>query len=217
MITTVEEPGYKLLTQGHDSLTDIEVIAGIISSDDINSSLEKVRNLLSKVTIWDLGKISAFDLDYFGFSKEEATRLLLTLELGRRRNMTNINDRPKINSSRDAYNVIADQIKQLIHEEFWLLVMNKANEVVNKVKLSSGGWEGTVVDIKMLFKLLLNYNGVGFICVHNHPSGNLQPSQADIELTRRIRKAGDIMNIILLDHLIISERGYYSFADEGML
>ena len=111
----------------------------------------------------------------------------------------------------------APLLTDLHHEEFWVLLLNKANEVFSRERLSTGGMSGTVVDVKMLFKVALDARAAAVIAIHNHPSGSLQPSQADIDLTSRLRKAGELLDLALLDHLIVSERGYYSFADEGML
>ena len=131
--------------------------------------------------------------------------------------MSDLRERPRISGSRDAFQVIAPLLTDLHHEEFWLLLLNKANEVFARERLSTGGMSGTVVDVKLAYKTALDARAAALIAIHNHPSGSLQPSQADVELTRKLRQAGTVLDMPLLDHLIVSERGYYSFADEGTL
>jgi DNA repair protein RadC len=147
----------------------------------------------------------------------KAITIAAALELGRRRQLSDLRSRPKISCSRDAFNAIAALLSDLHHEEFWLLLLNRANEVLSRERLSTGGLSGTVVDLKMVMKRVIEGNAAAFIAVHNHPSGNLEPSKADLDLTERMQKAGKMIDLPLLDHLIISERGYFSFADEGKL
>jgi DNA repair protein RadC len=146
----------------------------------------------------------------------KAVTIAAALELGRRRQLSDLRDRPRVTTSRDAYNAIATLLTDLHHEEFWLLMLNKNNEITARTRMSTGGAAGTVVDLKMIFKTALDARATAIIAVHNHPSGSLSPSQADVELTRKLRKAGEVLDLPLLDHLIVSERGYFSFADEGL-
>ncbi|MFM8488459.1 MAG: RadC family protein, partial [Bacteroidota bacterium] len=130
---------------------------------------------------------------------------------------SDLKQKPRVTCSRDAFNAISTRLNDLHHEEFWILLLNRANEVFGRERVSIGGTNATVVDLKLVFKVALDARAAAFIAIHNHPSGNLQPSRADIELTERLKQAGKIFDLPLLDHLIISERGYYSFADEGSL
>ncbi|MFN0036294.1 MAG: RadC family protein, partial [Saprospiraceae bacterium] len=152
-----------------------------------------------------------------GVGEAKAIAIAAALELGRRRQISDLRERPRVGSSRDAFNVIAPLLTDLHHEEFWLLLLNKACEVFGREKLSAGGAAGTIADVKIAFKTALDARAAAIIAVHNHPSGNLKPSDADLELTQKLREAGKLLDMPLLDHLIVSERGYYSFADEGRL
>lgn len=204
----------KLIALGSGAITDAELLGIIIGSDDI------ARQILNSChnNLHDLGKLSITDLQRFhGIGEAKAAAIAAAIEIGRRRSLSDIRSRPKISSSRDAYNSIGHLLCDRHHEEFWMLMLNRANEVIERKCVSVGGTSGTVVDIKLVLKVAIDHRASGFIAVHNHPSGNLEPSPADNELTRRLKDAGRIIDMPMLDHLIISERGYYSFADEGML
>lgn len=216
-----DRPREKMLLKGRQTLSDAELLAILLGSGTVGeSAVSLARRLLVAVdnNLHELGKRSLHDLQRFkGVGEAKAIAIAAALELGRRRQLSDLRERPRVGSSRDAYQAIAPLLTDLSHEEFWLLLLNKANEVMARERLSTGGMSGTVVDIKMVFKCALDARASGIIAVHNHPSGNLQPSMADQELTRRLRRAGEMLDLPLLDHLIISERGYYSFADEGAL
>ena len=216
-----DRPREKLATKGRFALSDAELLAILLGSGSAGeTALGLAQRLLAAAdnSLHDLGKRPLPDLRRFkGIGMAKAITIIAAMELGRRRQLADLRERPKISSSRDAQKVIASLLTDLYHEEFWLILLNKANEVIARERMSSGGMAGTVVDTKMLFKAAIDARAAAIIAVHNHPSGNLQPSQADIDLTRRLRKAGELLDLPLLDHLIISERGYYSFADEGML
>lgn len=140
------------------------------------------------------------------------------MEIGRRRQLTSPQERPQIKGSSDAWNLIAPLLMDLNHEEFWILLLNRANRVIGKEQISSGGVAGTVVDAKIIFrKALENGPASSIIMVHNHPSGNLKPSQADIDITKKLKRAGETLDINVLDHLIIAGSSYFSFADEGLM
>ncbi len=213
-----EMPIQKLYAKGKMAMTDADILATVIGGNQ-TKALEKARLLLGRSGgIWELGKMNRAEIQRDGnLTKAESAAVLCALELGRRRSIADIKERPKITSSRDVFNCIAGLLNDLVHEEFWVLLVNKAKEVVSRHRISSGGTAGTVVDLKLVMKICIEEKAAAFIAVHNHPSGNLQPSQADIDLTRRLSKGGDILDIKMLDHLIVSERGYYSFADEGMM
>ena len=214
-----DRPREKMLLKGKNALTDAELLAILLGSGTVGeSAVALAQRILSEVdfNLHELGKRSVADLQrYKGVGEAKAIAIAAALEIGRRRQLSDLRERPRITGSRDAFQVIAPLLTDLHHEEFWVLMLNKANEVFARERLSTGGMAGTVVDVKILFKTALDARAAAVIAVHNHPSGNLQPSQADVDLTRRLRKAGELLDLPLLDHLIVSERGYYSFADEG--
>jgi DNA repair protein RadC len=216
-----DRPREKMINKGRQALSDAELIAILIGSGSVGeSAVELSRQILADVdnNLHELGRRSLADLQrYKGIGEAKSVTIAAALELGRRRQLSDLRERPRISCSRDAFQAIAPLLTDLHHEEFWVLHVNKANEVMTRRKLSTGGMAGTVVDIKILFKTAIEGNAAAIIAMHNHPSGNLQPSQADIDLTRRLKKAGEVLDLPLLDHLIVSERGYYSVADEGMM
>lgn len=216
-----DRPREKMLLKGKYALSDAELLAILIGSGTVGqSAVALAQEILSSVenNLHDLGKRSVADLRRFkGVGEAKAITIAAALELGRRRQSSDPRERPRISGSRDAFKVIAPLLTDLHHEEFWLLLLNKANEVFARERLSTGGMSGTVVDVKLAFKTAIEAGAAALIAIHNHPSGSLQPSQADIDLTRKLRQAGNVLDLPLLDHLIVSERGYYSFADEGTL
>ncbi len=216
-----DRPREKMLLKGLSALSDAELLAILIGSGSKGESAVALsQRILSSVenNLHDLGKRSVGDLQQFkGIGEAKAITIAAALEIGRRRQLSDLRQRPRISSSRDAFNVIAALLTDLHHEEFWLLLLNRANEVFARERLSIGGTSGTVVDLKVVLKTALNARAAGFIAIHNHPSGNLEPSRADVELTERLKQGGKILDLPMLDHLIVSERGYYSFADEGMI
>ena len=214
-----DRPREKMQLKGKQALTDAELLAILIGSGSVGeSAVALAQRILGSVdqNLHELGKRSLHDLQRFkGVGEAKAITIAAALELGRRRQMSDLRERPRVGSSRDAFQAIAPLLTDLHHEEFWLLLLNRANEVFARERLSSGGMGGTVVDVKLVLKAALDARATAIIAVHNHPSGNLQPSQADIDLTKKLQQAGALLEIPLLDHLIVSERGYYSFADEG--
>jgi DNA repair protein RadC len=216
-----DRPREKMLLKGKQALSDTELLAILIGSGTVGeSAVALAQRILASVgdNLHELGKRSVKELQRFkGVGEAKAITIAAALELGRRRQLSDLRQRPRLQSSRDAYDAVAPLLTDLHHEEFWLLLLNRANEVFAREQLSTGGASGTVVDLKLVFKAALDARAAAVIAVHNHPSGNLQPSVADVELTEKLRKAGHLLDIPLLDHLIVSERGYFSFADEGKL
>ncbi len=214
-----DRPREKLLLRGKKNLSDAELMAIIIGSGSRDeTALGLSQRILAKYenNLNELGRQTPTDLMQFkGIGEAKAITIAAALELGRRRQLSNIKDRPQITSSRDAYNAIAPLIMDLPHEEFWILLLNRSNMVIGRERISRGGVSGTVVDAKLIFKSAMQSLAPAIILCHNHPSGNLRPSQADIDITRKLRKGGESLDVTVLDHLIVSERGYYSFADEG--
>ncbi len=216
-----DRPREKLLTKGKQSLSDAELLAILLGSGSRDETavglaqriLKSVENDLN-----DLGKRSIAELSKFkGMGEAKSISVIAAMEIGRRRQLTDVKERPQIRSSRDSYHTIAPLLMDLPHEEFWILLLNRANRVVAREQISLGGVAGTVVDAKVVFRKAIEGIASSIILVHNHPSGNLQPSQQDIDLTKKLKKAGETLDIAVLDHLIIAESGYYSFADENLM
>lgn len=215
-----DRPREKLLDKGRHVLTEAELIAILIGSGSKDeTAVELSKRILSSVgnNLNELGKLTVQDLNKFkGIGDAKAISIIAALELGRRRKPETVK-REKIITSKDAFEIMKPSMMDLPHEEFWLLLLNRANLVTKKELISRGGVSGTVVDTKIIFKTaIVNYASSIIIC-HNHPSGNLKPSEADIKITKNIKEAGKIMEIPLLDHLIITDNGFYSFTDEGLL
>lgn len=216
-----DRPREKLLTKGSRTLSKAELIAIILGSGSRNQSavdLAKEILLFYDNDLDLLAKASVAELKKFkGIGEAKAIALVSTLELGRRRLSVTKKEQTKISSSNDAYEYLMPSMFDLKHEVFKILLLNRQNKIIKIQELSSGGVTGTVVDPKMIFKEALDYLACGIILCHNHPSGNLKPSQSDIDLTNKIKSAGSLFDINVLDHLIISSEGYFSFADEGMI
>lgn len=216
-----DRPREKLQFKGKHSLSDAELLAILLGSGSREETAVGLAQLIlngSKNNLNELGKRTIAELQKFkGIGEAKAITIVAAMELGRRRQMSNILEKPKIVSSRDAYDLVAPIIMDLPHEEFWILLLNRGNKVLAREKISIGGTSQTIVDSKIVFRKAMEIQAASIILFHNHPSGNLFPSQADIELTQKLKSAGKILEIPVLDHLIISEKGYYSFADEGVL
>lgn len=216
-----DRPREKLLTKGKQVLSDAELLAILLGSGSREETavglaqriLKSVENDLN-----ELGKRAISELTKFkGMGEAKAITVVAAMELGRRRQLTDVRVRPQISGSRAAYDVIAPILIDLQHEEFWILLLNRANRVISREQISLGGVAGTVVDAKIIFRKAIEGMASSLILVHNHPSGNLQPSQQDIELTKKLKKAGETLDIAVLDHLIIASNNYFSFADEHLI
>jgi DNA repair protein RadC len=216
-----DRPREKLVAKGKNALSDAELIAILIGSGSRNESAVSLskRILLSvNSNINELAKLSVEKLITFhGIGEAKAITIITALELGKRRQLETALELPKITSSKAVFNLMQPVIGDLEHEEFWVLYLNNSNKVVSKQQISKGGLTATVVDIRLLYKRALEFASVGMIVCHNHPSGKLDPSVADKQLTQKIKEAGITLDIKLLDHLIITEKGYFSFADDGIL
>ena len=214
-----DKPREKLMLKGKDALSDAELLAILIGSGSRNESAVALskRILASVDNLNSLGKLDISQLINFrGIGEAKAITIIAALELGRRRRAEDIIELKKITSSKIAFEIMRPIIGELPHEEFWVLFLNNSNKVISKIQLSKGGISGTIVDARLIFRLALENRATGLILCHNHPSGNLQPSEADKEITRRIKAAGEILDVKILDHLIITETKYYSFVDEGI-
>lgn len=216
-----DRPREKLMEKGRHVLTEAELIAILIGSGSRDeTAVELSKRILASVgnNLNDLGKLNINELIKFkGIGEAKAISVMAALELGRRRKESEVVRRDKITISKDVYDIMHPLLVDLPHEEFWLLILNRANLVIKKELISRGGVSGTVVDTKIIFKAAVENYACSIIICHNHPSGNLKPSEADIRITKNIKDAGKLMEIPLLDHLIVTENGFYSFADEGMI
>ena len=215
-----DRPREKLLLKGKSTLSDAELIAILIGSGNTEETavdlskriLQSLNNNLS-----ELAKLTVKDLMQFkGIGEAKAISIIAALELGRRRKDAEPEKRVKITDSQSAFDTIYPHLGDLNHEEFWVIFLNRANAVIGKQNISKGGVSGTVVDPKVVFKMAVQFPASGIILAHNHPSGNLKPSQADHQLTRKLKEAGKALDIPVLDHLIIGERDYFSFVDEAV-
>ena len=216
-----DRPREKLLRNGHRSLTDSELIAILIGSGNRKESAVTLsqRIMASRSNnLNELGKLGVTDLLKFnGIGVAKAVTIVAALELGRRRSNGESPQKQKIASSETVYQLMQPILGELPHEEFWILYLNNSNKVLQMVQLSKGGITGTLVDIRLAYKNALDVGAVAVILVHNHPSGTLRPSQADKDLTQKLKKAGESLDIKVLDHLIVTEKAYFSFADENLL
>lgn len=215
-----DRPREKLLLKGKSALSDAELIAILIGSGSTTeTAVDLSKRILASLNnqLSELGKLSVKDLTAFkGIGEAKAISIIAALELGRRRKDTTVERKPKITDSRSAFDIIYPHLGDLQHEEFWVLFLNRANQVIGTQNVSKGGVSGTVVDPKVVFKMAVQFPASAVILCHNHPSGNLKPSNADHQLTRKLKDAGNSLDIPVLDHLIIGERDYFSFVDEGV-
>ncbi|MEZ0129357.1 DNA repair protein RadC [Flavobacterium sp. LBUM151] len=216
-----DRPREKLMLKGKEALSNAELIAILIGSGSrkesavdlsrrILASVDHNLNSLTKLTISQL-------MNFKGIGEAKAITIISALELGRRqRSEDALQFEDKITSSKVVFEIMQPIIGQLSHEEFWVLFLNNSNKVISKSQLSKGGITGTIVDARMVFKLALESGATSLILCHNHPSGSLIPSTADKEITKKLKRAGESLDVKVLDHLIITETKYYSFVDEGI-
>lgn len=216
-----DRPREKLLQKGREFLSDAELLAILIGSGSRNeSAVEVCKKVLSKAedNLSELGRFSVKQLmEVKGIGEAKALTIVAALELGRRRRSSEALEKKKISSSTSVFELMQPKIGELPHEEFWILYLNNSNKVIQELPLSKGGITGTLVDVRLAYKQALNLGATATILVHNHPSGNLNPSAADKQLTQKFKTAGESLDIKVLDHLIITENSYFSFADEGLL
>jgi DNA repair protein RadC len=216
-----DQPSTKLLLKGTSSLSDAELLSIIIGSGaSEDNPLDIARKILSFYdnNLAELWRIGDSELQAFkGIGEKTAVQILAMFALSRRRSECEILQKAKISCSRDAFDIFKASMGDLPYEEFWIILLNKANKVIKKVRVSEGGISGTVVDPKKLFKLALDNHCSSIILGHNHPSGNIQPSEADYKITKKIKDCGILLDIAVLDHIIIGDDRFYSFADEDTL
>jgi DNA repair protein RadC len=216
-----DRPREKLLLKGRQSLSDAELIAILLGSGSRNeSAVDLAKRILkeSSDNLMELSKLSVQDLIKFkGVGEAKAISIIAALELGKRRRGAEALERKKITSSKDVFEYFSSIMGDFTYETFYILLLNRANKIIREVQISEGGISGTVADPKKIFKLALDHNATSIILCHNHPSGNIKPSGDDIALTKKIKNAGDMIDISVLDHIILGDEKYYSFADESMM
>lgn len=216
-----DKPREKLMLKGKSVLSDAELIAILIGSGSRNeSAVELSKRILISTdnNLNALGKLSLKQLTTFkGIGEAKAIAIIAALELGRRRRMEESLELQKITSSKAVFEIMQPIIGELQHEEFWVLFLNNSNKVIYKTQISKGGITGTVVDTRIIYKTALEHNATSLILCHNHPSGVLQASDADKQITRKLKEAGKQLDVLVLDHVIVTEKSYFSFADEGIL
>ena len=216
-----DRPREKLLLKGVSSLSDAELIAILIGSGNNNeTAVQLSQRILNSASnnLNTLGKISIKELmGYKGIGKAKSVTIVAAMELGRRKSVTEPVKRDTVRSSNDAFQLFYPFLCDIPHEELWVALTNHAGKVIEKVKISQGGIGETSADLRFIMKAAINTTCHGIILCHNHPSGNLKPSHNDDTLTSRLGKAAQLMNMQLLDHIILSDKYYYSYADEGRL
>ncbi|MDI1257298.1 MAG: DNA repair protein RadC [Flavobacterium sp.] len=216
-----DRPREKLILKGKSALSDAELTAILIGSGSREeSAVALCQRILSSVdcNLNALGKLSLKQLTEFkGIGTAKAIAIIAALELGRRRRQHETIELKKINSSQSIFEIMQPIIGELPHEEFWVIYLNNSNKVVSKAQLSKGGITGTLVDVRLVYKTALEIGATSIILSHNHPSGTLVASDADKQITRKLKTAGENLDIKVLDHVIVTETGYFSFADEGIL
>ena len=216
-----DKPREKLMLKGKGALSDAELIAILIGSGSRNeSAVDLSKRILGSVSanLNALGKLTLAQLTQFkGIGDAKAISIIAAMELGRRRRAEDALELKKITSSKSIFELMQPEIGELPHEEFWIVYLNNSNKVIRKLPLSKGGITGTLVDVRLVFKTALELGATSIILCHNHPSGALKPSDADIKITKKLKLAGESLDILILDHVIVTEHHYYSFADEGIL
>ena len=216
-----DRPREKLLAKGARSLTDAELIAILIGSGNLDeTAVELSKRILSSVEN-NLNGLSRKGIDYLkkfnGIGEAKAITIVAAIELANRRKEADVFSKRKISGSKDAADYFQPILGDLNHEEFWVLLLDRGNKIIESFRISQGGISGTVIDVRLILKSALEKFASSIILSHNHPSGTMQASEADLKITRKIKDAAEIMDISVLDHIIIGQNRYLSLADEGML
>ncbi len=217
-----DRPREKLLLKGKSTLSNAELIAILIGSGNKNqSAVELAQEIMNRAgnNLIELSRFTIHDLTsmFKGIGQAKAISIIAALELGKRRLMEQALEKKKITSSKDAYKILTPFLTDLYAEEFRILLLNRANQVIANILIGQGGFSGTVADPKIIFKEALAHSATSIILAHNHPSGNTKPSEQDKSLTKKLKQGGENLEIQILDHIIIGNNKYYSFADEGIL
>jgi DNA repair protein RadC len=216
-----DQPREKMILKGPSALSNSELIAILIGSGTKEeSALTVAQNILgnSQNSLNILGKKSITDLQKEkGIGEARAITIMAAMELGKRRKMEDAKEQKNITASKQAYEYLQPLLCDLLHEEFWIIYLNRSNAVIEHFNSSKGGTSGTVIDVRIIMKRGIELLASSIVLGHNHPSGNAKPSQADIDITKKIKEAGKLVDITVIDHIIVCEHSYFSFADEGLL
>ncbi|MEJ5265943.1 MAG: DNA repair protein RadC [Bacteroidales bacterium] len=216
-----DRPREKMIQKGASALSNAELIAILLGNGTVEDTAVGLGQKLLQMASNNLNELAKFDFQRLckikGIGEAKAVRLIAALELGKRRNIERVIERKKITCSNDVADIFVPQLQDLPHEEFWIVLLNRSNLIIDMNRISQGGIAGTVTDVRIILKTALDRMATQLILCHNHPSGNLQPSKEDINFTKKILEAGKLLDIQLLDHIIVANTGYYSFADNGML
>ena len=216
-----DRPREKLVTKGKQALSDAELIAILIASGSRNETAVQLSQRILGFynnNLNELAKLSINDLKKFkGIGEAKAITIIAALELGRRRKEVDVQKQEVVKTSKDAYAHIAPKLSDLPHEEFWILLLNRSNKIIRTELVGRGGVAGTVADVRLILKSAVENLASSIVLSHNHPSGNLQPSKEDINLTQKVKQGAALFDIQVIDHIIVGDANYYSFADEGLL
>lgn len=221
LLAEEDRPREKLVLQGRQALTEAELLAIVLGSGNRDETAVQLAQRMLREhqnNLHSLARLSLTELQQFkGVGEAKAISIVAAFELGRRRIATETGEKPKISSSFVAYQLFQKRLSDLPHEEFWIVLMNRANQVIREINLSKGGISGTVVDARLICKPAIEHHASGIIMAHNHPSGQTAPSEQDKQITKKLKEGLKLFEISLLDHLIIGDQAYFSFADEGIL
>lgn len=216
-----DQPREKLLNKGISSLSDAELVAILIRSGSSTESAVDLGKIILNSVDNNLNELSKKDVDELtkikGIGTTKALSIIAALELGKRKKQADFLEKQKIGSSKDVFDYFYAVLSDIPYEEFWVVFLSRSNKIISRKKISQGGISGTVTDVRIILKMAIEQLASGIILCHNHPSGNLEPSKADILITEKIKEAGKLMDINVLDHIIVTNESYYSFADEGIM
>ncbi len=216
-----DKPREKLLNKGIASLSDAELIAILIGSGNKNeTAVELSRRILidRNSNLHELGKCNVSDLTkYKGIGEAKAISIVAALELGKRRNIAEFLEKNQITDARDVFNFMYVRLGDISHEEFWVIYLDNSNKILKSVKIGQGGITETSVDVRLIMKSALEIYATNIILCHNHPSGNTSPSEMDKIITNKIKDAGEILRIKVLDHIIVGGNKFFSFADNYLI
>ncbi|MFO7828440.1 MAG: DNA repair protein RadC [Bacteroidales bacterium] len=216
-----DRPREKLLKKGIQSLSNAEIMALLIGSGTKNESAVDLSKKILKKTNNNLNELGKLDVNELiknkGIGEAKAITIIAALELGKRRKLSEIIEKKKITKSNDVFDLFQSVVGDLPHEEFWILLLNRSNRIIEKIKISQGGVSGTVIDVKIILKHAIEKLASSIILCHNHPSGNRNPSKSDDAITHKLAEGANLLDIKVLDHIIIADTNYYSYADEGTL
>ena len=216
-----DKPREKLVHKGRSVLSNAELIAILIGSGTKNETAVALSKRILASTnnsLNELGTVSIKQLMKFkGIGEAKAVSIAAALEIGRRRQNEKVKEKAQISSSKAVFELLQPLVADLPHEEFWIVYLNNSNKVIHTAQLSKGGITGTLVDVRLVMKQALEIGAVSLILAHNHPSGTLKASEADKKITNKLQKASEAMDIRVLDHVIITQNKYYSFADNNLI